>query len=252
MEAVRRRYDLGHAAGITPHKAFGIPLRLGHSFLIAPRRTLPVVHGAGQHQPDARVMRGPDHGLITRNAVVVQVKEITDRRHAAFHHFAKGEERTGIDILHPQLRRIFIEGFVPPFQKGAVRSNAPQQALKAVVMGIDGAGHQRELRPGLHGGIGIGRTQCAIGTHRQDIPVPDRHRETGPIHAIHQTARGPKDRCTHKESLLSKSSTASSSTCAAWAISSPLVSSCGQWLRPSMLCTKSIADFVSRAILAAS
>ena len=177
MQAVRCGDDLRHAALVALHEHLRIRLGERELFHIAGGRARPIVHRAGEHEPDAEIACGPDDCLIALHTIVVQVKEITDGRRAALHHLREGEKRARVNILRPQARRILIKRFIAPGEERLVRRDAAEQALKTVIVRIDRPRHEREMLPPLRRGLRMRAPKLRGRTDSRDGAIRDENRQ---------------------------------------------------------------------------
>ena len=144
VRAVRGRLHADERiATILRDQVPGAPRRLGRLFSIPRGRTLPIVHGPGQHEPDADVARGLDHRLGIVVALVLEIEEVHARGDAVEEHLGEGEGRAEIDAAAVETRRVGVEHAIAPGHEVEVVAEPAQERLEGVTVRVDGAGEER-------------------------------------------------------------------------------------------------------------
>ncbi len=140
----------GHAVALQ-RRLQGAEVRLGlpGRLLEASRRAGPVVHRAGQHQPDPDLLGRLDHGEVVFVAPVVDVEEVDGGGDARPGHLGEVEHGPGLDGLSVQAFGEGIEHQVPPPGERQVVAEPSEQGLEGVAVAVDRPGQDGDLSPVL-------------------------------------------------------------------------------------------------------
>src|SRR5215469_16351678 len=91
--------------------------------------SLPVIHGAGKHNANANILRGPNNGVIACVTIAVNIEEITDGSNPGSQHLCKGKTRSLVDRRLVHIWCIGVESFIPPGKEAAIVGDTTKHRL---------------------------------------------------------------------------------------------------------------------------